>query len=228
MRALDRDARAVELANLPAAARARFDAPGLEACAERVLARDLSAPNARVWLIGSAVVPDDYRDAWRALGLYPITGFGLAAGVAIYERDARARFADDAPPRGPVLAYRPPAATTPPRRSAAPLPRSSPAIRCRRSRAPSLRPSTRCSPPTRPCSRSRPRTTTIVPAVPIAARTARRTSTRRRPSSTRAWRGRVSTARCCRSSSTPPGSRGARPRTQATRSPAGSTGWCGA
>ena len=131
MRALDRDARAVELANLPADARSRVDdalrtvprsdmsgavpAAGgddmmarLDACAERVLARDLSAPHARVWLIRSALVPDDYRDSWRALGFYPITGFGLAAGIALYEREARAAFAGErAAPRGTLTTYRP-------------------------------------------------------------------------------------------------------------------------
>ena len=124
MRALDREARAVELANLPAAARATVDealralprdddagveAPSrLDACAERVLARDLSAPHARVWLIQSAIVPDDYRDSWRALGFYPLTGFALAAGVAMYERETRATFAGEpAPPRGTLVTYRP-------------------------------------------------------------------------------------------------------------------------
>ena len=125
MRALDRDARSVELANLPPDARARLDArardlPGLDAtggslaervddCAERVLARDLTGDHARVWLIAAAAVPDDYRDTMRALGLYPVTGFALAAGVRLYERDAREAFAQPAgPPRGTVLAYRPP------------------------------------------------------------------------------------------------------------------------
>ena len=42
---------------------------------EHLHARDLTAPHARVWLIAAARVPDDYRDAMRALGLYPVTGF---------------------------------------------------------------------------------------------------------------------------------------------------------
>jgi hypothetical protein len=106
MRALDREARAVEHVNLPADVRARFDAAALEACAERVLARDLAAPHARAWLIGSALVPDDYRDDWRALGLYPITGFGLAAGVALYEREAQAAFDVPPAPRNTRVSYR--------------------------------------------------------------------------------------------------------------------------
>jgi len=125
MRALDRDARSIELANLPPDARARLDArsrgvPGLgepeaslpdrvDDCAERVLARDLTAPNARAWLIAAAAVPDDYRDAMRALGLYPVTGFALAAGVHLYERETRDAFAQPTgPPRGAIVAYRPP------------------------------------------------------------------------------------------------------------------------
>ena len=129
MRALDRDARTVELANLPAEARGRLDArsrsvPDLDSpdgnlaqrvddCAERVLARDLTAQHARVWLIAAAAVPDDYRDAMRALGLYPVTGFALAAGVRMYEREARDAFAQPAgPPRGTILVYRPPDVNT--------------------------------------------------------------------------------------------------------------------
>ena len=129
MRALDRDARTVELANLPAEARGRLDArsrgvPDLDSpdgplaqrvddCAERVLARDLTAPHARVWLIAAAAVPDDYRDAMRALGLYPVTGFALAVGVRMYEREVRDAFAQPAgPPRGTILAYRPPGVNT--------------------------------------------------------------------------------------------------------------------
>ena len=107
MRALDRDARAVEHVNLPADARARFDAAALEACAERVLARDLAAPNARLWLIESAAVPDDYRDGLRALGAYPLTGFALAAGVASYERETLAAFASPGAPRGTRVVHAP-------------------------------------------------------------------------------------------------------------------------
>ncbi|MEO8485961.1 MAG: hypothetical protein ABI585_06430 [Betaproteobacteria bacterium] len=129
MRALDREARGIELANLPVDVRARVDDrlrafPGaegklataderLDACAERVLASDLSAPNARVWLIQSAVVPDDYRDSRRALGLYPFTAFGLAAGIALSERETRAAFARETAPRGTRAVYRPPIGATP-------------------------------------------------------------------------------------------------------------------
>lgn len=125
MRALDRDARAVELANLPADARARLDAASralppdaapdgrladrVDACAERVLARDLTGPHARVWIVAAATVPDSYRDSWRAAGLYPLTGFGLAAGVRLYEREAREAFARPAgAPRGTIVVHRPP------------------------------------------------------------------------------------------------------------------------
>ena len=124
MRALDRDARAVELANLPPDARVRLEArsvavPGVDPggtrladrvddCAERVLARDLTAPHARVWLIAAASVPDDYRDTMRALGLYPVTGFALAAGVRLYERETLEAFARPVPPpRGTLARYRP-------------------------------------------------------------------------------------------------------------------------
>ncbi|CAG0956624.1 hypothetical protein BURK1_00487 [Burkholderiales bacterium] len=124
MRALDRDARAVELANLPAEVRARLGEtsralPGgtvaddtlagrVDACAERVLALDLAVPHGRAWLVANATVPDDYRDAWRALGLYPLTGFALALGVRLYERDTLEAFARAGdPPRGTIVVHRP-------------------------------------------------------------------------------------------------------------------------
>ena len=123
MRALDRDARAVEYANLPAAARAGLDGgaraadparaaatpvAAIDACAGRVLAAQLATPHGRARLIANARVPDDYNDVARALGVYPLTGFAFAAGVRMYENEARAAYARGLDARGaPVVHWAP-------------------------------------------------------------------------------------------------------------------------
>ena len=110
LRALDRNARGIEFANLPPAARERIvtavralpadagaagagDDARIDACAERVLALDLAVPGARAWIKSAATVPDDYNDWARAAGLYPLTGFGYAAGIRVYERRTREAYA---------------------------------------------------------------------------------------------------------------------------------------
>ncbi|MFO1284838.1 MAG: hypothetical protein U1F51_20695 [Burkholderiales bacterium] len=127
MRSLDRNARAVEIANLPQERRARVralvdalpadvadpdagDAGRIDACAERVLALDLEVPGARAFILSAASVPDDYDDRLRALGLYPFTAFGYAAGIRVYERETRAAWSlplADLPRRGVSKIYRP-------------------------------------------------------------------------------------------------------------------------
>jgi hypothetical protein len=123
MRALDRDARAAEYANLPVAARAGLDAglraaepargpaspvAEIDACAGRVLAAQLATPHGRARLIANARVPDDYNDVARALGAYPLTGFAFAAGVRLYENEARAAYARGLDARGaPVVHWAP-------------------------------------------------------------------------------------------------------------------------
>jgi len=118
LRALDRDARRVELANLPStsrvplAARADVAFPGIpletavEACADRLLAAartDGTAPR-------EVQVPDDYQTWKRVAGLYALTRHPFAAGVRRYQRETEHTFAlplDQLPVRGSVERYVP-------------------------------------------------------------------------------------------------------------------------
>lgn len=120
----DRSARLFEIANLPPAptrsVRAALDAEGfgtlppqalVEGCG-RTLADAATATAAlRADLVARARVPDDYDDASRAVGLYPLTRIGFAAGVRLYERSVRDAFAS-APAAIPpsAIAYAPAAA----------------------------------------------------------------------------------------------------------------------
>jgi len=84
LRALDRSARLVELANLPPADRE----PGLDrvdACARQLsdsLRRDAGAREA---LLQGARVPDRYSDASRAAGLYPLLRWPFFAGISQWQ-----------------------------------------------------------------------------------------------------------------------------------------------
>ena len=100
--ALDEDGRRVELANaaLPAddVARCRALLGAADAGQERPLRE-------------RAVVPDDYNDALRALGLYPLTRLVFAWGIGRWHHDTRAEFAlplAQLPVRGRLARYAPP------------------------------------------------------------------------------------------------------------------------
>lgn len=106
LRALDRNARRFELANLPPAEQARLrhehgalvnEHGGLEealaACAAMLAARDLALPGARATLRQRAVVPDDYDQWQRIVGLYWLTRIPFASGVRDYQREVEASFA---------------------------------------------------------------------------------------------------------------------------------------
>ncbi len=118
LRALGRDSRRVEFANLPRAARvplvarANVSFPGVpleqavETCGDRLLdvaKADGTAPR-------EVVVPDDYQTWKRVAGLYPVTRLGVAAGICSYQRETERTFAlplDQLPVRGPVERYVP-------------------------------------------------------------------------------------------------------------------------
>ncbi len=89
-RALDRQARAYESANL-----AGSDAAAIERCAEQLFAAEAPVLDAAM-LADRARVPDDYDIGGRIAGLYPLVALPFAAGVRGWEREARAQFA--APP----------------------------------------------------------------------------------------------------------------------------------
>jgi len=108
MQALDLEARAHELANLPAA-----PPPGrARACGARLRDADLADPELRAQLLERTVVPDDYSTVSRVLGLYALTKWPFMAGVRDYQQGVRAAFrAEPAPPAGgTVVRYGPPEA----------------------------------------------------------------------------------------------------------------------
>jgi hypothetical protein len=121
MMALDFEARRYEIMNLPAGQVADMhdasDRVGLrmaldrtESCAQLLRDIDLARPESRQALLERAGVPDDYRDLYRVLGLYPITRFFLAAGVRRYEEETRRAFQAEPslPPGANLLRLAPP------------------------------------------------------------------------------------------------------------------------
>lgn len=117
LRALDREARGIELANLPAPARTALAAAAggdPAAVSERCGARQVqgvladSGRLARVRRV--ATVPDSYIPVARVLGLYPITSVPVLAGVDRLHADFRDTFAtplQELPVRGRLQRYAP-------------------------------------------------------------------------------------------------------------------------
>jgi hypothetical protein len=122
----DRSARLFEIANLPEeatlAVRRALDAEGLgalapqpflEGCGRTLAEAATATPQARADLALRARVPDDYDDAARALGLYPLSRIVFAAGVRVYEQSVRDAFAAaPAAPPPSAIAYAPAATST--------------------------------------------------------------------------------------------------------------------
>jgi hypothetical protein len=103
----DRQARAAELAN----AGAPLPAAAIDAC-RYVLAVADGGEFAR--LRDAAKVPDDYGDAMRALGLYPLTRLVFAAGIRGWQQRTRDTFAlplAELPRAGALQRYLPGAAS---------------------------------------------------------------------------------------------------------------------
>ncbi|MEP6968992.1 MAG: hypothetical protein ABJA49_01035 [Betaproteobacteria bacterium] len=106
---LDRQARLLELANLPPSAlrglatdfklldQAAMTATTRE-CGERLARSDLATPQQTAQLRENMVVPDDYVDAYRLLGLYPLTRIPFLAGVRTFEAQVRRTFMVGAAP----------------------------------------------------------------------------------------------------------------------------------
>ncbi len=105
LRALDNQARHHELANLPLRDRQTlagrfelaFDTATLarftQGCAARLSATDLATVGQIERLRKNLVVPDDYVDAYRVVGFYPIARIPFLAGVRKFETQTRRRFA---------------------------------------------------------------------------------------------------------------------------------------
>ena len=119
--ALGADGDAVEIANLPAGARAALDAQsraltGLDApaaltrCAAVLRAHDLADAEDRDRLRTAVAPPDHYLDWRRVLGLYPLTAVPVAIGYARWKRANLGVFRSDPrtlPLAGRFAAYAP-------------------------------------------------------------------------------------------------------------------------
>lgn len=116
----DRSARLFEIANLPDSptreVRAALAAEGfgalppqalLEGCGHALADAATAAPQARADLRARAAVPDDYDDAARALGLYPLTRIAFAAGIRHYEQSVRDAFVAAPAIPASAIAYAP-------------------------------------------------------------------------------------------------------------------------
>lgn len=96
LRSRDADARAVELANLPAADRAALGpaiGDRLDECAYVLMGEDLDQASDRERLLSVARVSGDYSVAKRVFGLYPLTSLPFIAGVEDLHESMRAEFA---------------------------------------------------------------------------------------------------------------------------------------
>lgn len=119
---LDEEARAFEVANLPAAAREMLDSiahrrhgralvDALGRCRELLVARDRADAKRGHALIMRAHVPDDYSYVRRVLGLYPVLAPFFRAGIERLETRLRSRFdREDHGASGRWRRYVPPAA----------------------------------------------------------------------------------------------------------------------
>ena len=109
---LDLQARRMEIANLPASARARLgsgtggpEVAGLlahtQGCAKRLAAADLATPVRMAAVLDRLSVPDAYVTGYRIAGLYALTRLPFGIGVRRFEASQYAAFAHDAaPPAG--------------------------------------------------------------------------------------------------------------------------------
>lgn len=118
LRERDAEARRIEAANLPEPFRRDLgrrhpgEPPARAAndCADTLLAEELLGPEdapARGALRQAAVPPDHYVDAWRVLGLYPLTRLGIALGYARWREGYLDAFGAPFPPRARVSWHAP-------------------------------------------------------------------------------------------------------------------------
>jgi len=82
MMALDREARAIELANAGTTVK---DAISIDDCRRRLVEED----RADAALPKAAHVADDYSTSLRAMGLYPVTKFAFARGIRKWHEETR-------------------------------------------------------------------------------------------------------------------------------------------
>ena len=96
---LDRHSRRFEIENLPAASwpvAGYPDAAALGAqvthCSRLLVESHASDPRRTAALIRASSVPDEYSRFKRAIGLYPLTGIGIASGIRRWEAQSQAAF----------------------------------------------------------------------------------------------------------------------------------------
>lgn len=112
-RALDHEARRVELRNLPRRAwREDFDAAlrRSEDCAAKLATQDLASEDGRRRLFERAAVPDDYVGWQRVVGLYAITHVPFSAGIDRWQAETVESFRATqagAAPEAPLQRYAP-------------------------------------------------------------------------------------------------------------------------
>lgn len=94
--AMDAEARALELRNLPepiAGHDGNTLREELDRCRKQLLAADTGQPGRRAALRAAASVPDDYVAWWRVAGLYPLTAPIVSARVSAWQAETRKTFA---------------------------------------------------------------------------------------------------------------------------------------
>jgi len=112
MRALDYDARRHEVDNLPDEALDRTRADALhrtQDCGMQLVAADLLEAPGRAALVAAAQVPDDYSNAMRTFGLYPLARIPFSSGVRRFEDEIRGTFAAEPSAASNRVRYAPPA-----------------------------------------------------------------------------------------------------------------------
>lgn len=118
LRILDEEARSVEIANLPRAAREALQSmlpvpfradplAGTRECARRLERADLSDDAGRGRLRAAANVLPDYETWKRVVGLYPLTRLVFARGVRKYEAETLETFASEQAVLGRRVRYAP-------------------------------------------------------------------------------------------------------------------------
>lgn len=79
-------ARDIERALLPEGAMVPDEAR-LHPCATRLIERDLLHSDRMAAVAAAVTIPDDYEDAWRALGVYPLSALGVRLGIRNLHRE---------------------------------------------------------------------------------------------------------------------------------------------
>ena len=113
---LDLESRRHEIANLPHATPGAA-LRGTRECGRLLREIDLAKPQARAALLEQAQVPDNYSDANRMIGVYPLTRLAFAAGIRRWQEETVARFRGEPslPPGATLVRYAPPAGPPTPR-----------------------------------------------------------------------------------------------------------------